>query len=277
MALQGSGTIKMSEIVAEKGATAGGSAKNISLRGLSVDGVSDYQAIGSNLMIDTAGSPNQVAPYSMTEFYGWAMEMPYNSLTRSGANNVGSFVRVLNSYNGFGALAIEYQIVHMSINMGSGIYYSVFYLEETANGLGAYTANGSSSTTMTTGALYPIFTASFDSADWPDSYQIDISHTESFGGGGAYSASQNESAGTGETHTSGVNWDNVAYTLLTPSGTQRTAFKETHTITGECWTGSYVGVDTITFKYNRTGYPQLVIPSFTIDVDADFNHTGYCP
>ncbi len=277
MALQSSGQISMSDIVAEKGATAGSSADNISLHGLSVDGVSDYRAVSSSLMIDTAGSPNQVAPYSMSEFYSWAMEMPYNSLTRGGADNVGSFVRTLNSYNGFGALAISYQIVHMSINMGSGIYYSVFYLEETANGLGSYKAAGSSSTAMTTGALYPIFTASFDSADWPDSYQIDISHSESFGGGGAYSATQTEMAGTGETYTSGANWDNSVFTLLSPSGTQRTAFKELHSITGECWTGVYQGVDTITFKYNRSGYPQLVIPSFTIDVEADFNHVGMCP
>ena len=277
MALQSSGQISMSDIVAEKGATVGSSADNISLHGLSVDGVSDYRAVSSSLMIDTAGSPNQVAPYSMSEFYSWAMEMPYNSLTRGGADNVGSFVRTLNSYNGFGALAISYQIVHMSINMGSGIYYSVFYLEETANGLGSYKAAGSSSTAMTTGALYPIFTASFDSADWPDSYQIDISHSESFGGGGAYSATQTEMAGTGETYTSGANWDNSVFTLLSPSGTQRTAFKELHSITGECWTGVYQGVDTITFKYNRSGYPQLVIPSFTIDVEADFNHVGMCP
>ena len=277
MALQSSGQISMSDIVAEKGATAGSSADNISLHGLSVDGVSDYRAVSSSLMIDTAGSPNQVAPYQMSEFYSWAMEMPYNSLTRGGADNVGSFVRTLNSYNGFGALAISYQIVHMSINMGSGIYYSVFYLEETTNGLGSYKAAGSSSTAMTTGALYPIFTASFDSADWPDSYQIDISHSESFGGGGAYSATQTEMAGTGETYTSGANWDNSVFTLLSPSGTQRTAFKELHSITGECWTGVYQGIDTITFKYNRSGYPQLVIPSFTINVEADFNHVGMCP
>ena len=72
MALQSSGTIKMSEIVAEKGATAGSSAINISLRGLSVDGVADYQAASSQLMIDTTGSPNQVAPYAMSEFYGYS-------------------------------------------------------------------------------------------------------------------------------------------------------------------------------------------------------------
>ena len=73
MTLQSSGQISMSDIVAEKGATAGSSAINISLHGLSVDGVSDYQAAGSAIMIDTAGSPNQVAPYHMSEFHGFSM------------------------------------------------------------------------------------------------------------------------------------------------------------------------------------------------------------
>jgi len=277
MALQSSGQISISDIVAEKGATAGSSAENISLHGLSVDGVSDYKAVSSQIMIDTAGSPNQVAPYQMSEFYGWAMEMPYYSLTSNGDSGVGSFVRTLNSYNGFGALAIAYQIVQMSVDVGSGRYASVFFLEETVNGLGSYKAAGSSSTAMTTGALYAIHTATFDTADWPDSYQIDISHQESFGGGGAYAASQDEMAGSGESHTSGANWDNSVFTLMNPSGTNRTAFKELHSITGECWTGVYQGIDTITFKYNRSGYPQLVIPSFTIDVEADFNHVGLCP
>ena len=277
MPLQSSGQIKMSEIVAEKGATAGGSAENISLHGLSVDGVSDYKAVSSSIMIDTAGSPNQVAPYQMSEFYSWAHEMPYTSLIRSGANNVGDFTRILSSYNGFGALTIQYQIVQASLDLGDGAYRSFFFLEETAQGSGAYIANGNSASSMTTGTLYAIHQAVFDPADWPDSYQIDISHSDSFGGSGAYSASQSETAGTGESHTSGANWDNTVFTLMSPSSTNRTAFKELHTVTGECWTGVYQGIDTITFKYNRSGYPQLVIPSFTINVEADFNHVGYCP
>ena len=77
MALTGSGQIKMSEIVAEKGATAGSSAVNISLKGLSVDGTADYQAGSSQLMIDTPGEPSSpdgdaVAPYAMSEFYNYS-------------------------------------------------------------------------------------------------------------------------------------------------------------------------------------------------------------
>ena len=217
------------------------------------------------------------APYGMGEFGGYVSLLPYNSLTRNGANNTGDFVDILSYANGFGALAIDYQIVHMSIDNGNGTYSSVFYLEETGNGLGAYTAAGSSGSAMTTGTLYPIHTATFNSADWPDSYQIDISHSSQFGGGGAYNAAQNEVSGTGESHTSGTNWDNSVFTLMSPSGTNRTAFKEVHSITGECWTGTYVGTDTITFKYNRSGYPQLVITSFTVLIETDFQHTGICP
>ena len=72
MALQGSGEIKMSQIVAEKGATAGSSAVNISLKGLSVDGTADYQAGSSLLMIDTPGTPDGNAPYGMAEFYNYS-------------------------------------------------------------------------------------------------------------------------------------------------------------------------------------------------------------
>ena len=86
MALQGSGEIKMSQIVAEKGATAGSSAVNISLKGLSVDGTSDYQAAGSQILIDTPGEPSSpdgdaVAPYGMSEFYNYSQ---FSSVSTSG-------------------------------------------------------------------------------------------------------------------------------------------------------------------------------------------------
>jgi hypothetical protein len=78
MTLPSSGTIKMSEIIAEKGATAGSSAINISLRGLSVDGISDYQAAGSQFLIDipvSGSSPDQTAPHRMSEFYGYSQTL----------------------------------------------------------------------------------------------------------------------------------------------------------------------------------------------------------
>lgn len=46
--------------------------KNISLYGLSVDGVADYQDASSNALIDINGSPNQTAPYGMGEFRGYS-------------------------------------------------------------------------------------------------------------------------------------------------------------------------------------------------------------
>lgn len=99
MALTGSGQIKMSEIVAEKGATAGSSAVNISLKGLSVDGTADYQAGSSQLMIDTPGEPSSpdgdaVAPYAMSEFYNYSQftsqstSGTFQQFTQGKANNV---------------------------------------------------------------------------------------------------------------------------------------------------------------------------------------------
>ena len=73
MALPSSGQIKISDIMDEKGgATAGSSAINISLKGLSVDGVPDYQAQGSQFLIDVAGTPDGNAPYAMSEFHGYS-------------------------------------------------------------------------------------------------------------------------------------------------------------------------------------------------------------
>ena len=70
--------IKMSQIVAEKGATAGSSAINISLRGLSVNGIPDYQATGSVFLIDipvAGSSPDQTPPHRMSEFYGYSQTL----------------------------------------------------------------------------------------------------------------------------------------------------------------------------------------------------------
>jgi len=45
--------------------------QNVSLHGLSVDGVNDFQYVGGAYS-DLTGSPNQVAPYMMSEFRGWS-------------------------------------------------------------------------------------------------------------------------------------------------------------------------------------------------------------
>lgn len=106
MTLPGSGTIKISEIVAEKGATAGSSAVNISLKGLSVDGVPDFQAGSSVLMIDVPGTPDDSAPYGMGEFYGYtqASVNNYTASTQTGGKG-GSLTRFKGTPDGSATLS----------------------------------------------------------------------------------------------------------------------------------------------------------------------------
>ena len=63
--------VKMSLISQEKQSTAlPAAAQNISLRGLSVDGINDFQYVGG-AYTDIAGSPNQSSPYGLGEFRGY--------------------------------------------------------------------------------------------------------------------------------------------------------------------------------------------------------------
>ena len=79
MALPSSGEIKMAgagtnSIAQEKAGTTSGTpsaVENVSLRGLSVDGVNDFTYTGG-AAVDITGSPNQTAPYAMSEFYGYS-------------------------------------------------------------------------------------------------------------------------------------------------------------------------------------------------------------
>jgi len=73
----GTGT---NSIIQEKSGTTSGTPtahQNVSLYGLSVDGVNDYQSPGG-AYIDITGSPNQVAPYKMSEFSGYSQAVPFS-------------------------------------------------------------------------------------------------------------------------------------------------------------------------------------------------------
>jgi len=68
----GSTNIKMSSIANEKqGTELPQAAQNISLKGLSVDGVNDFQYVGG-AFTDIAGTPDGNAPYGMGEFNGFS-------------------------------------------------------------------------------------------------------------------------------------------------------------------------------------------------------------
>ena len=67
MTLPSSGQISMKDILDEKqGSTT--AQINVSLKGLSVDGVDDYSGV------DHTGSPNQSEPYGIAEFYGYSAQ-----------------------------------------------------------------------------------------------------------------------------------------------------------------------------------------------------------
>ena len=211
------------------------------------------------------------APYGMGEFGGYVNTLPVvsNVQNHTGSTDAASFVRVLSSYNGFGTGLIEYQLVMKTTTSGSN-YVATLYIEETSNGLGAY--NGSA---MSTGTLYPLQTVTFTQANWPDSYALDHSVVSGGAPGGAISTGTSLYAGTGETHTSGANWDNTTFTLLNP--TTGTAFKVRHLTTAECWTGTAVYDDTITLKFFKSGYPTFTANTFTINSEQDMSHQGICP
>ena len=68
----GSTNISMNAIAQEKQATQlPAAAENISLKGLSVDGVNDFQFVGG-AFTDIAGTPDGNAPYGMSEFNGFS-------------------------------------------------------------------------------------------------------------------------------------------------------------------------------------------------------------
>lgn len=79
MPLTSSGQLSMREIFAEKygSDSAGTVAENISLYGMSKDGVPDYQAKSSLFLLDIDGEPsapdgNNTAPYGISEFYNYS-------------------------------------------------------------------------------------------------------------------------------------------------------------------------------------------------------------
>lgn len=78
MPLPGSGSqISMSDIATEKkgsGLPSGGYWQNISLKGLSVDGVTDFSFYNGDSLItaDYPGTPDGATPYGMAEFHGYS-------------------------------------------------------------------------------------------------------------------------------------------------------------------------------------------------------------
>lgn len=280
MAIANSGTISMGDtagtnrsIFQEKtGFTrATVQAQRLSLRGFSVDGIDDYEDEDGD-GVDVTGSPNQTAPYRMSEFYGYASVIP--TVSNVSNNTSGEFTDNVFYSGGFGAGGISWQLVQESSASGSN-YVSKFYLERTSS---AYTGIVGS-TTMSVGTLYPLQTTTFTQANWPDSYYIDINTSVSATGGGQEQFA--EVAGSGEDFTSTANWDSAVKTLLAPgyqgNSTPSTAFGATALTTGECASYTAIWTSTINFYYKKSGYPDLLAGTKTVYTEINMVYSGICP
>jgi len=99
MPLPNSGEIKMggagtNSIAQEKAGTTSGTpsaVQNVSLRGLSVDGVNDFQFTGG-AATDIAGTPDGNAPFAMSEFHGYSQFAWGTPSSLSGSNQSSIFL-----------------------------------------------------------------------------------------------------------------------------------------------------------------------------------------
>jgi hypothetical protein len=227
-------------------------------------GVVPSGASGTNGAVPTSGT------ICLTDFYGVSNVIPTVSNVQNYTGTYAAdFSAVLSYSGGFGADSITYQLVMRTSTSGSN-YVATLYVEETNDANGIYNSAG-----MTTGTLYPVQTVTFTQGNWPDSYALDHSVSTDQGGSGAVNTGTSLLGGTGETYTSGSNWDNTTFELLNP--TTNTAFRTTHLTTGECFTGTVIYTDTYSLKFIKSGYPTLTAATFSISCEQDMGHSGLCP
>ena len=275
MALPSSGQISMLDIYQEKtGFSSGrrdGDDSVFSLTGFSVDGTVVNPGASNNardfihdgdINEFRDGSPNQSAPYRMSEFHGYA------SAIQTVANQTvgtASFAQIVTSGNNFVVGGGTWQLINKSLTTGvSGELQHFWYIEEKSSGLpGSY--NGSA---MITGANYGWHRVVFDSNNIPDSYYIDVSNTVTVLDG----TLQNnfiDTSGSGETYTSGNNWDNTVYTLLPTSNSGTTAFGFLFSVQDECDDYSIINNTRVKIYYRKSGYPDLLAVDRTITTELD--------
>ena len=258
MTLQTSGNICIGDLKTEFGSSA-----NCLTSYYAGGGVVPSGASGTNGAVPTSGT------ICLTDFYGVSNVIPTVSNTQNYTGNYAAEFADNLSYSGSqGMIIVDYQFVMRTSTSGSN-YVATLYVEETSYGNGVYNSAG-----MLTGTLYPVQTVTFTQGNWPDGYALDHSVSFSSSSGGAYQQSTSLLAGTGETYTSGNNWDNTTFTLLNP--TTNTAFKVRHMVTGECWSGVAEFIDTISLKFNKSGYPNLTAATFDVQTEMTFSFSGPC-
>jgi len=258
------GTVCLTDLRTEFGDANGG---NVCL--------TEYYAGGANVNSGTTNGSGTAIPSSGTlclksNFAGAQSQISTVSNVQNYTGTYAAeFYASLSYSGGFGADSLTYQLVMRTSTSGSN-YVATLYVEETSDSSGVYNSAG-----MTTGTLYPVQTVTFTQGNWPDSYALDHSVSTAQGGGGAVNTSTNLIAGTGETYTSGNNWDNTTFELLNP--TTNTAFGTNHLTTGECFTGTVIYTDTYSLKFIKSGYPTLTASTFSIACEQDMTHSGICP
>ena len=257
------GTVCLTDLRTEFGDANGG---NVCL--------TEYYAGGANVNSGTTNGSGTAIPSSGTlclksNFAGAQSQIPTVSNVQNYTGTYAAeFFANLSYSGGFGGDSITYQLVMRTSTSGSN-YVATLYVEETSDSSGLYNSAG-----MTTGTLYPVQTVTFTQGNWPDSYALDHS-VSTQNSGGAVQAGTSLSAGTGETYTSGSNWDNTTFELLNP--TTNTAFKTIHLTTGECFTGEVEYTDTYSLKFIKSGYPTLTAATFSIVCEQYMSHSGICP
>lgn len=101
----GTGTNSIAQVKAGTDTGTPSAVQNVSLRGLSVDGVNDFQYTGGAAVdIAVAGSsPDQVAPHSMSEFHGYVQAAigSFPNLSQGYANDSGMTGSLSNTGFGF--------------------------------------------------------------------------------------------------------------------------------------------------------------------------------
>ena len=202
------------------------------------------------------------SPFGIGEFAGYVNEIQTVANATVGSAD---FAQVATSFNNFVVGGGSIQLVNKSLTTGvSGQLQHFWYIQEASSTLsGSY--NGSA---MITGANYGWHRVVFDSNNIPDSYYIDVTHTFSTVDS-PLQTSVAEVAGSGETYTSGSNWDNTVYTLLPTSNSGGTAFKALYSVQDECDDYYIIYTTNVKIYYKKSGYPDLLAVNRNISLELE--------
>ena len=202
--------------------------KNISLYGLSVNGVADYQDATTSVGIDITGSPDQTAPYGMGEFRGysqayyreemnpdyWTVTSSYNTSYNSGYWELAG-QGVFDTLGGFGA-----PLTNFTTTMGgvTGIHYiSALRTYIAANGapliliLTIYNTTGTAYSTS--GTITPTSLQAFTNSNYSSGQIVNVT----FSSGSKSAGSQYINGSNKESMT--ITWSTTGYFMTDVFGT----------------------------------------------------------